>query len=431
MTTLKTYHADEIASAMSAQLKDEGFVGLYRKAEANWWQKGPASRAFKTEMDAAKTQQEAVAVHNKWLASGSEGATKLGKEHDDFTPLIEYSEERRMKLGSQSAEDAKDSRCARCGKESCACDQAVDGRSDCTDGGALTVAIDFAIRHMVKVADALDKTGFVGVASLIDETLQKLAVYRPFVVKAARSYKGWVSFLAKKSPKAAEKFKKTYKGALEHAKKEKGLSADKAEEYAIRTALDGVPKSYLKEPTPEHGKGKSGPKVTKKAADSRFPKLTDEIMAMWFAIPDQMKDQVIPNRSALNAVELSFQLSGPEAQKRLRSMYERFNRLNIGDETPSPQVGKTSRYYRGKLVGQVQTILNQGGIPVKVDNIWGPKTAKAWNAFLDKAGLSTYTKANPNGTNPPLDDMRLLVNYGDQILAGMKPSAVAPAARLT
>ncbi len=266
MTTLKTYCADEIASAMNAQLNDEGFAGLYRKAEATWWQKGPASQAFKAEMDAAKTQAEAAAVHNKWLAAGSEGATQLGKEHDDFTPLTEYSEERRMRLGGQMAEDV----CPKCGKMPCACDQAHDGCPECADAGGLAIAIDFAIRHVVKVADALDKAGFVGVAAALDETLQKLAAAKPIVASAkkkekpGRSYKEWVTILGKKSPKAAEKFKKTYKGALEHAKKEKGLVAEKAEEYAMRTALDDVPKSYLKEPTPEHGKGKSGPLTTKR-----------------------------------------------------------------------------------------------------------------------------------------------------------------------
>lgn len=260
MTTLKTYHADEIASAMSDQLKNQEFVGLYRKAEAAWWQKGPASQAFKAEMDAAKTQQEAVAVHNKWLAAGSEGATKLGKEHDDFTPLVEYSEERRMKLG-QTAEDGagQEARDEGCPKHP----EAQDGCPECADAGGLAVAIDFAIRHVVKVADALDKAGFVGVAGALDETLRKLAAARPIVSEAARSYKEWVSFLKKKSPKAARRFSETYKSVLKDKKKE-GLGAEKAEEQAMRSALDGVPKSYLKEPTPEHGKGKSGPLTSKR-----------------------------------------------------------------------------------------------------------------------------------------------------------------------
>jgi len=262
MTTLKTYHADEIASAMSAQLGNEEFVGLYRKAEATWWQKGPSSQTFKAEMDAAKTPAEAVAIHNKWLASGSEGATKLGKEHDDFSPLVDYSEERRMQLGGQKAEDAAQEADKGCPKHP----EAQDGCPECADaadGVGLAVAIDFAIRHIVKVADALDKVGYVGVAGALDETLQKLAASRPIVSEAARSYKEWVSFLRKKSPKAAEKFSKTYKSALKDKKKE--LGAEKAEEYAMKTALDGVPKSYLKEPTPKHGKGKSGPLTAKRS----------------------------------------------------------------------------------------------------------------------------------------------------------------------
>jgi hypothetical protein len=176
MTTLKTYYADEIASALDAQLKDESFVGLYKKAQtAGWWTKGAASQAFKAEMDAAKTAQEAAAVHNKWLASGSEGATQLGKEHDDFSELIDYSEDKRQKLTQpQAAEDdgcaaAKDGEpCAHDDDEMC---------PKCSDPG-LAIAVDFAIRHVVKVADALDKAGYIGVAGALDETLQKLAAQR-------------------------------------------------------------------------------------------------------------------------------------------------------------------------------------------------------------------------------------------------------------
>lgn len=196
MTTLKTYYADEIAAALAAQLKDDSFIGLYRKAEDAWWMKGPASGAFKKEMDAAKTQPEAVAIHNKWLASGSEGATALGKEHDDFTPMIEYSEDKQQQLASgqpvpkaptvppQQPMKAEDGGCDEHA-------EAEDGCAACADAGAgaLAVAIDFTIRHMVKVADALDKVGFANVASLLDDTLQKLASARPIVIEAKKGKK--------------------------------------------------------------------------------------------------------------------------------------------------------------------------------------------------------------------------------------------------
>jgi len=259
MTTLKHYCSDEIASAFNAKLKDEDFVGLYKKAEDAWWTKGPASQAFKAEMDAAKTQPEAAAIHNKWLAAGSEGATALGKEHNDFTPMIEYSEDKQAALESvpQKAEDG-------CPEHV----EAEDGCPQCADAG-LAIAIDFAIGHVVKLADALDRVGFTKVAQVLDEALQKLSGQRPIVAEAkkkakkGRSHSEWVSFLNKKSKKEGEKFSKTYKSALETAKKDKGLKGDKAEEYAIRTALDKVDKKYLDEPGPEHGPGKSGPLTSK------------------------------------------------------------------------------------------------------------------------------------------------------------------------
>lgn len=104
------------------------------------------------------------------------------------------------------------------------------------------------------------------------------------------------------------------------------------------------------------------------------------------------------------------------------------------EATPSPQAAKPqaarhrAKYYANRLVGQVQDILNRGGVPVKVDNVWGPNTAKAWNAFLDKAGLSTYDRADPGGARPPVDDMRLLVNYSGQILSDMAAPGRQPKA---
>jgi len=256
MTTLKTYCADEIALALDAQLRDESFVGMYKKAApANWWDQGPTAKAFKAEVDGAQTPQEVDAIQDKYLGGG-EFTSALGREGiEDHTPLRNYAD---MAAGKKTlAADDK-------------CPAAKDGCPECADAG-LAVAVDFAIRHVVKVADALDKAGFTGVAETLDETLRKLASRRPITILAekkkkarGRSYKEWVSFLNKQSEKAGAKFSKTYKGALEHAKGKKGLKGSKAEEYAVRTALDGVDKKYLKEPGPEHGSGKSGPLTTKR-----------------------------------------------------------------------------------------------------------------------------------------------------------------------
>jgi hypothetical protein len=257
MTTLKAYYADEIALALDAQLKDEGFVGLYKKAEVSWWDKSPTASAFKKEIDAAKTAQEVDAVQNKYLAGG-DLTTKLGQEGvDDYAPLRNYAD---AKAGSMETAAAD------------GCTQHAETQKGCPEcaDASVAIAVDFAIRHVTKVADALDKAGFAGIAEALDDTLRKLAAQRPIVALAekkktrGRSYKEWVTFFGKKGPKVKEKFTKTFKGALGHAK-EKGMKADKAEEYAMRTALDKMPKSYFKEPGKEHGPGKSGPKVTKKA----------------------------------------------------------------------------------------------------------------------------------------------------------------------
>lgn len=261
MVSLKHYCSEEIAQALDAQLKNEGFVGLYKQAAApaapapaNWWDKGPTAKAYKTEVDNAKTAQEVVAVENKYLAGG-ELTTALAREGiDDHLPLREYADAKVAKL-TPAAEDGG------CPEHA----EAQDGCPACADAGGLAVAFDFAIRHMVKVADALDKVGFPGIAGMMDETLQKLAAARPIVAEAkqgGRSYEEWSRFFGKKGKEVGEKFRKTYKGALEHAKG-KGMKADKAEEYAMRTALDKMPKSYFEEPGSEHGPGKSGP-LTKK-----------------------------------------------------------------------------------------------------------------------------------------------------------------------
>jgi len=255
--TLKNYFANEIMSAFAAQMNDSAFTGLYKKAEAQpWWEKGPTAKAFKDEVDAAKTAQEVDMAQNKYLAGG-ELTTKLAQEGiDDHTELRNYAEDAAGKK-TQAADDKG------CPEH---VNQADDTCPKCMDAGT-AIAADFAIRHMVKIADALDHAGYSHLAGILDESLQKLAALRPMIViakKKGRTANQWIAFLSKQSKKEAAKFAKTYKGALEQAKK-KGMKAKKAEEYAMKVALDGVNKKYLEEPTPEHGKGKSGPLTTKRS----------------------------------------------------------------------------------------------------------------------------------------------------------------------
>jgi dGTP triphosphohydrolase len=120
--------------------------------------------------------------------------------------------------------------------------------------------LEFAndMESFAAMADDLDRRGCFEAADEIDELLQKTAAKKK---KPGRSFSQWVRQLKKMqaSQKVIDKFRKAYKGALEHAKKRKNHNADRAEEYAMRTAVDGLPKKYLKEPTKFHGSKKRGP----------------------------------------------------------------------------------------------------------------------------------------------------------------------------
>jgi len=115
------------------------------------------------------------------------------------------------------------------------------------------------------LANDLDKRGFCEAADEIDELLKKTAVKKK---EPGRSFAKWMRQLKKmQAPqKIIDKFRKSYKVALEQAKKRKNHNANKAEEYAVRTAVGGLPKKYLKEPSKFHSFEKCKP--TQKAEDA-------------------------------------------------------------------------------------------------------------------------------------------------------------------
>lgn len=251
MTSLKHYCSDEIASALDAQLKDESFMGLYKQADvriyeptpSKWWKKGPTALAFKTDIDNAKTVKEIDAIKQKYLGGGPLTSALAKEGFDSFDELEQYADAKAAKLTPAAEDGVKEEGCPEHVQNAVGCPA-------CADPG-LAVACDFAIRHMIKIADALDRTGFADVASTLDDALLKLAAARPVEAKKGKkSYKEWVSILNKQSKKECEKFSKAYKSALAQAKK-KDMDADKAEAYAVRIALKDVAKKYLKESAPE------------------------------------------------------------------------------------------------------------------------------------------------------------------------------------
>jgi len=175
MTTLKHYCADEIASAFAAQLKNESFIGMYKQADVQiapgvkteWW-KTKSGAEFKAKVDVAKTEQELNVAIN--MLNDPDFKTRLGQEGvADETELQNYANAKELPAAAEDgcAEVKSDEPCAHDGK----CPECADA--------SVAIAVDFAIKHVTKVADALDKAGFVGVAEALDDTLRRLAAQRP------------------------------------------------------------------------------------------------------------------------------------------------------------------------------------------------------------------------------------------------------------
>lgn len=323
-TTLRPYHAEDIAAGMAGALEDDKFMRIYRRAslEKKAATPGPLEsqvRKLIADWDAALKAgtlaqvQGRADAYNHWFAGGP-ATTALQREMDQTygdmqssTAFGDLKSEMESLATAQGADDAADGgQCAHDEGETCA---ACDGQSaadepakpgdprhlptatgDPIQGLEMTdkemqelfgktpqkqqqqaaAAADFAIRHLGRLANALDTAGFSLYADQVDATIRRIAGARPKVSlakkkpkgdgKPGRSYKEWLKALP--AGKDKEAFEKRYKGALEYAKK-KGMDKKKAEEYAARTAIDKLPKKYLKEPTGVHGPGKSGKKVKK------------------------------------------------------------------------------------------------------------------------------------------------------------------------
>jgi hypothetical protein len=114
------------------------------------------------------------------------------------------------------------------------------------------------LTEFVKIADHLDNIGCFDASNEIDMLISEAAKKKN---KPGRTLLEWMRHLKKeKAPKKVmDKFRATFEGALEHAKTKKKLKQNKAEEYAMRAAIDDLPKKFIKEPTKFHGPEKTGP----------------------------------------------------------------------------------------------------------------------------------------------------------------------------
>lgn len=161
--SLKIRHADEIVADMVNTLDNKEFTGLFRTAS------GSHEEALRDAIS-SEDSSRCLDLYSHYFAGG-EGDTALQAELSD-----KYGDDQALALtknlrtelhkicnpgpGSvMPADDKGEEECKECGDK--------DHETD--------IALAFAMNHLVKVADALDGRGFVGIASVVDEAVEKLA----------------------------------------------------------------------------------------------------------------------------------------------------------------------------------------------------------------------------------------------------------------
>lgn len=164
-TSLKNKHADDIVHAMAEQLGDDSFTDLFHK-EASLEKIAPmiitsqALSAFTSELEGAANAAQVWNIWKKHLPA-------LQKEENKLPGTItKATEARQKKLAEfgpgQTMPPAAADDCAVPEEEKEADDREV-------------VAAKFVLKHLVKIADALDGQGFNKMANIVDETIEKIS----------------------------------------------------------------------------------------------------------------------------------------------------------------------------------------------------------------------------------------------------------------
>lgn len=164
MTSLLIKHANEIAESMAKTLGDENFTNLFKTASIEK-AAGPTLEAFKKAIDmavAAGTDLEQV--WTKFLGSLQvEENIEPGTMDKARAYMAEKARTPGHRQPGQSFPQADDE-----------CMSA-----DCMEGMMAndheTIAAEFVLNHLAKIADVLDGRGFDRLANIVDETMQKIA----------------------------------------------------------------------------------------------------------------------------------------------------------------------------------------------------------------------------------------------------------------
>lgn len=171
--SVKSHYADEITEAMVNILNDGEFKQIHKTAGFTK-EAGPALETFKQEL---AVSDDIDGVWTKHLPAL--------QQEENLEPGV-----------LQLAVDAKEARAKELGKPGYTVPRLADDEEMADDN--FTVAADFAMDHMVKLADALDNRGFSVLASAVDETIEKISKYKTWKGKGEKPPKG----AEEKAPKA-------------------------------------------------------------------------------------------------------------------------------------------------------------------------------------------------------------------------------------
>jgi len=169
MTSLKVKDANEIVEAMAKALG-----GDFLKTAAGAMSLELLTSLMHSEYMSKKAQYDAMGPDKAseavaavvWNANLSGIQAQENVEPGFLQKAADLRDS--YMVPSQSADDVQNC------DEGCECPKCAGKEAEPMDEKT-AAAVTFAMNHLVKVADALDKGGFAGVAGLVDETINKLA----------------------------------------------------------------------------------------------------------------------------------------------------------------------------------------------------------------------------------------------------------------
>jgi hypothetical protein len=215
-TSLKEKDANEIAEAMAKALGDD----IFNTASVDKEAQSDAFNSFHGEIGDSREYDTLVMAYNKWgpgmsSAEKESAVNEVEKRSGRRPPGERVPPAADDQPVSDMVQDAKTC------EQGCMCPKCASLVDDQT-----VVALDFAMGHLIKVADALDKKGFAGVAGMVDETIEKLAAKKDKKEKEEKEKKEKKEKKKEKKEKKEEKEKKAKKDK-EKKDKEKKAKKDK------------------------------------------------------------------------------------------------------------------------------------------------------------------------------------------------------------